>query len=165
MKKREKYNSINYNNLNWRKISLNFCLHKFLTISIFLQNQSIKRQWAKDHDKIIHFHYCIFFIKKVWCRHTLHASHHEFRNVNLIYISQWEHVKLMKHAFYRIDNLKIVFIKYKFQNTARDENDENKTHFNNFKLHVIIHYMIFIRLFDSVQSFDTVYKKRYINSC
>ena len=27
----------------------------------------------------------------------------------------------MKHALYRIDNLKIVFVKYRFQNTARDK--------------------------------------------
>ena len=56
----------------------------------------------------------------------------------------------MKHTLYRIDNLKIVFIKYRFQNTARDENDENEMHFNIFKLSVIIHYVTFIRLYDSV---------------
>ena len=65
----------------------------------------------------------------------------------------------MKHAFYRIDNLKTVFVKYKFQNIARDENDENKTHFNIFKLHVIIYYVIFIRMYNSVQNFDTVYEE------
>ena len=65
----------------------------------------------------------------------------------------------MKHALYRIDNLKIVFVKYKFQNTARDENDKNETYFNIFKLHVIIYYVTFIRLYDSVQNFDTAYEK------
>ena len=65
----------------------------------------------------------------------------------------------MKHAFYQIDSLKIVFVKYRFQNTARDENDENETHFNIFKLHVMTHYVIFIWLYDSAQSFDIVYKK------
>ena len=65
----------------------------------------------------------------------------------------------MKHALYRIDNIKIIFIKYKFQKTARDENDENKTHFNIFKFYIMIRYAIFIRLYDSVQSFDTVYEK------
>ena len=65
----------------------------------------------------------------------------------------------MKYALYRIDDLKIIFVKYRFQNTARDENDKNETYFNIFKLHVIIHYVIFILLYDSVQNFDTVYKK------
>ena len=65
----------------------------------------------------------------------------------------------MRHAFYRIDCLKIVFVKYKFQNTVRDENDENKTYFNILKLHVITYYIIFIQLYDSVQSFDIAYKK------
>ena len=50
----------------------------------------------------------------------------------------------MKHAFYRINNLKTVFVKYKIQNTVHDENDENETHFNIFKLHIMIHYMTFI---------------------
>ena len=65
----------------------------------------------------------------------------------------------MKHTLYRIDNLKIVFAKYKFQNTVRDENDENETHFNIFKLYAMTHYMTFIRLYDSAQNFDIVYKK------
>ena len=65
----------------------------------------------------------------------------------------------MKYALYRIDNLKIIFVKYKFQNTARDENDKNETHYKIFKLHVIIHYMIFIRLYNSVQNFDTAYEE------
>ena len=65
----------------------------------------------------------------------------------------------MKHAFYRIDSLKITFVKYKFHNTARDENNENETHFNIFQLHVITHYILFIQLYDSVQNFDIVYKE------
>ena len=65
----------------------------------------------------------------------------------------------MKYAFYRIDSLKIIFVKCKFQNTVRDENDECKTHFNILKLHVMTHYVTFIRLYNSAQSFDTVYKK------
>ena len=65
----------------------------------------------------------------------------------------------MKHALYRIDNLKIIFVKYKFQNTVRDGNDENETHFNVLKLHVIIYYVTFIQLYNSAQNFDTVYKK------
>ena len=56
----------------------------------------------------------------------------------------------MKHTLYRIDNLKTIFVKYKFQNTARDKNNKNKTHFNIFKLHVMTYYMTFIRLYDSV---------------
>ena len=50
----------------------------------------------------------------------------------------------MKHALYRINNLKIIFVKYKFQNTARDNDDKNEIHFNIFKLRIIIHYTIFI---------------------
>ena len=65
----------------------------------------------------------------------------------------------MKHVLYRIDNMKTVFIKYKFQNIVRDENDENETHFNIFKFYIIIYYVTFIRLYDSAQSFDIVYKK------
>ena len=65
----------------------------------------------------------------------------------------------MKHAFYRIDNLKIIFIKYKFQNIIHDDDDENGIHFNIFKLHVMTHYTTFIRLYDNVQDFDTAYKK------
>ena len=65
----------------------------------------------------------------------------------------------MKHALYRIDNLKTIFVKYKFQNTARDEDDENKMHFNILKLHIMTHYVTFIRLYNSAQSFDIVYEK------
>ena len=56
----------------------------------------------------------------------------------------------MKHALYRIDILKTVFVRYKFQNTVRHENNKNEMHFNIFKFHVIIHYVTFIRLYDSV---------------
>ena len=65
----------------------------------------------------------------------------------------------MKHALYRIDNLKTIFIKYKFQNTVRDDDNENEIHFNIFKLYVMTHYTTFIRLYDSAQDFDIVYKK------
>ena len=61
--------------------------------------------------------------------------------------------------FYRIDSLKIAFVKYIFQKTVRDENDENKTHFNIFKLHVMIYHVTFIRLYDSAQNFDIAYEK------
>ena len=76
---------------------------------------------------------------------------YKFHNENIL--------NYIKHALYRINSLKIVFVKYKFQNIVRDENDEDETHFNIFKLHVMIHYAIFIRLYDSVQDFDTVYEK------
>ena len=65
----------------------------------------------------------------------------------------------IKHALYRINSLKIVFVKYKFQNTARNENDENETHFNIFQLHIMIYHVIFIRLYNNVQSFDNAYKE------
>ena len=48
----------------------------------------------------------------------------------------------MKHALYRINNLKTIFVKYRSQNTTHDENDENdenEIHFNIFKLHVFTH--------------------------
>ena len=62
----------------------------------------------------------------------------------------------MKHALYRIDNLKIVFVDHNFQNTSRDANDKNKTHFNIFKFYIMTHYIIFIRLYNSAQSFDII---------
>ena len=65
----------------------------------------------------------------------------------------------MKYALYRINYLKTVFIKYKFQNTVRNENDENETYFNILKLHIMTYYVIFIRLYNSAQDFDTIYKK------
>ena len=43
----------------------------------------------------------------------------------------------MKHALYRIDSLKIIFVKYKFQNTVCDEKNEDETHFNILKFHVM----------------------------
>ena len=68
----------------------------------------------------------------------------------------------MKHALYRINNLKIIFVKYRSQNTTYDENDkndENETRFNIFKLHVFTHWMTFIRLYNNAQNFDTSYEK------
>ena len=53
----------------------------------------------------------------------------------------------------------MIFVKYRFQNTARDDDDENKIHFNIFKLHVLTHYTTFIQLYDNVQDFDIVYKE------
>ena len=58
----KKYNLIDRIDLNRRKISLNFCLYKFSTILIFLQNQLIKRQRAKNHNKTICFYNCIVFV-------------------------------------------------------------------------------------------------------
>ena len=53
----------------------------------------------------------------------------------------------MKHALYRIDSLKIVFVIYKFQNTVCNENNEDETHFDILKLYVMIHYVILIQLY------------------
>ena len=100
----------------------------------------------------------IFLLKKhdvvIYCARVIVNSvtiiQYIFHNENTL--------NYINHALYRIDNLKIIFFKFKFQNTARDENDENKIHFNIFKFHVITSYMVFIELYDSVQSFDTVYK-------
>ena len=63
----------------------------------------------------------------------------------------------MIHALYKLNNLKNVFFKYRFQNTIDDVENENEKLFNIFKLHVMIHYVIFIRFYDNVQSFDTSY--------
>ena len=49
-------------------------------------------------------------------------------------------------------------MKYQFQNIVRDKNNENKTYFSIFKFHVMTHYAIFIRLYESAQSFDTAYE-------
>ena len=70
----------------------------------------------------------------------------------------------MKHTLYRIDDLKIIFVKYKFQIIVYDKDDENETYFNIFKLHIMTHYVIFIRLYDSVQDLDIVYEKHVISS-
>ena len=56
----------------------------------------------------------------------------------------------IKYVLYRINSLKTVFIKYRFQNTTRDKNDENEMHFNIFKLHLMTHSIIFIRLYNNV---------------
>ena len=48
----------------------------------------------------------------------------------------------IKHALYRINNLKTIFVKYQSQNTTYDENnenDENEIRFNIVKLHVFIY--------------------------
>ena len=63
----------------------------------------------------------------------------------------------MNYTLYRIDSLKTIFAKYRFQNTVRAENDKNETHFNIFKLYIMTHYVISIRLYDSAHSFDIVY--------
>ena len=68
----------------------------------------------------------------------------------------------MKHALYRINNLKTIFVKYRSQNTTYDknnENNENKIRFNIFKLHMFIHWRTFIRLYNNAQNFDTSYEK------
>ena len=65
----------------------------------------------------------------------------------------------MKYALYRINNLKIVFVKYRFQNTTRNENNKDETYFNFFKFYIMTHYVTFIRLYDSAQSFDIAYEK------
>ena len=59
----------------------------------------------------------------------------------------------------RINNLKTIFVKYRSQNTTHEENDDDETHFNILKLHVLTHYIDFIRLYDIAQSFDTVYEE------
>jgi len=63
----------------------------------------------------------------------------------------------MKQALYQINKLKIMFIKYRSQNTIYDKDNENETHFNILKLHVMSHYMTFIHLYDSAQSFNMTY--------
>ena len=56
----------------------------------------------------------------------------------------------MKYMLYRIDNLKTIFTKYKFQNITREESNKDETHFNILKLYEITYYVTFIRLYDSV---------------
>ena len=63
----------------------------------------------------------------------------------------------MIHALYKLNNLKNVFFKYRFQNTIDDVENENEKLFNIFKLHVMTHYVIFIRFYNNVQKFDTLY--------
>ena len=60
---------------------------------------------------------------------------------------------------YRINKFKIVFVKYKFQNTIENNNDENESYFNILKLYIIIHYIVFIRLYDNTQNFDILYNE------
>ena len=92
----------------------------------------------------------VFFLLKK-CNAIIHCARVIMNFVTLIqYTFHNENtLNYMKHALHRINSLKIVFVKYKFQNTARDENDENKTHFNILKLYVMIHYVTFIRLYNS----------------
>ena len=82
---------------------------------------------------------------------VIHCARVIMNFVTLIQYTSYDKDTLsyIKHALYRIDSLKTVFIKYRFQNTARDENDENKTHSNIVKLYIMTHYVIFIRLYDS----------------
>ena len=132
---------------------------------MLLQDQSIKQQRVKDHDKTICSRHCIFLLKKRDV--VIHCARIIMNFITLIQYTFHDENMLnyIKHALYRIDNLKIVFAKYRFQNIARDKNDENETHFYIFKLHVMIYYVTFIRLYDSAQSFDIVYEKRLINFC
>ena len=106
----------------------------------------MKRQQAKNHNKIICFYHRIFFIKKRDV--VIHCARIIMNFVTLIQYTFYDEniLKYMKHALYRINNLKIVFVKYKFQNTARDKNDENKTYLNIFKLHVMIYYITFVQV-------------------
>ena len=75
---------------------------------------------------------------------TIHCAQAIMNFVMLTqYISYDENIlNYMKHALYRINNLKTIFVKYRSQNTTydeNDENDENEIRFNIFKLHVFTH--------------------------
>ena len=137
----------------------NFCLYKSSAFSKLSQNELMKQQRAKNHDKIIRFRHRIFLLRKH--NVVIHCARVIMNFVTLIQYTFHDENTLnyMKHALYRMNNLKTVFVKYKFQNTVRNENDENKMHFNIFKFHVMTHYMTFIRLYNSVQDFDTVYEE------
>lgn len=56
----------------------------------------------------------------------------------------------LKYTLYKIDKLKIVFIKYCLQNTTHNKNNENKIYFNILKFYILTYYIIFIQLFDNV---------------
>ena len=72
------------------------------------------------------------------------------------YISHDENtLSYMEHSLYRLDRLKTVFSKYRPQNTTDDPEDEDEGLFNIPKLHVMTHYVAFIRLYGSAQGFDT----------
>ena len=53
----------------------------------------------------------------------------------------------MEHSLYRLNCLKTVFSKYRPQNTTDDAENEDEGLFNIPKLHVMTHYVAFIRLY------------------
>ena len=55
----------------------------------------------------------------------------------------------IKYALYRIDSLKTIFSKYRSQNITYKKDNKNKLQFNISKLHVIIYYTTFIRIYNS----------------
>ena len=81
---------------------------------MLLQNQSIKRQQAKNYDKTICSRHRIFLLRKR--NVVIHCARVVMNFVTLIqYIFHDENMlSYIKHALYRIDNLNIVFVKYKF---------------------------------------------------
>ena len=119
----------------------------------------MKQQRAKNHDKIICSRHNIFLLKKY--NAVIDYAQVIMNFVILIQYTFYDEniLNYMKHTLHRIDGLKIVFVKYKFQNTLRDENNEDERHFNIFKLYIMIYYVIFIQLYNSAQNFDTVYKE------
>ena len=74
----------------------------------------MKRQRAKDHDKTIRSHHRIFLLKKldvvIYCARVI------MNFVTLIQYTFYDENMLnyIKHAFYRINNLKTIFIKCRF---------------------------------------------------
>ena len=82
------------------------------------------------------------FIKK---RDT--TIHYARAIMNFVMLAQYvfhdeNTLNYMKYALYRINSLKTIFVKYRSQNTTYDENnenDENETRFNIFKLHMFTH--------------------------
>ena len=84
--------------------------------------------------------------------------------INFITIAQYKThdeqiLSYIKQTLYRINKFKIVFAKYKSQDTIENNDDENESYFNIFKLHIIIHYIVFIRLYDNTQNFDILYSE------
>jgi len=82
--------------------------------------------------------------------------------MNFIMPAQYEFhdeitLSYMKQALYQINKLKMMFIKYRSQNITYNEDNENETHFNILKLYIINHYMTFIHLYNSAQSFNMTY--------
>ena len=45
----------------------------------------------------------------------------------------------IRHALYRMNSLKSIFVKYRSQNTTHDEDNENETRFNIFKFYIFIY--------------------------